>query len=176
MKHITLPMLSALALTSTSCCQLFNNCPCEIKPPGTVEGKSVDTSAKLAADALSSSLGKGEVSGNVKATVTKTYGTVQADDVALYLLLQAAECADRKKQHETANSLRQTAREELLIRRNKSGAAVTKVADAPATLTTEESKVLAPSPLKQDIIQLLPATSPADTTPPPPAAGGTSGT
>lgn len=153
-KHIASTLVPAVFLAS--CCPGLFCPPCKIIPPPTGDERGVDLSAKLAADALSASLGKGEVSGNIKTTVKKTYGAVDKDDVALYLLLQAADCESRRGNEQAANEMRKTAREELLIRRNASRKEVAKVSSQPTKLTPTETKLLVPSLLSTDIQSLLP--------------------
>lgn len=149
MKHRNILALVVLGGVLTSC-------QCKILPPPTSVAGTVDVSAKLAAEALTASLGKGEISGNVKGTVTKTYATVSSDDIALYLLLQAANCESRRGNNAGAAELRQTAREELLIRRGKSKPTVSQVEATPTKLTQVEKQVLDPSPLVPKIQELLP--------------------
>ena len=157
MKSIYIATTLVSAAFFTSCCP-GPLCPsCKIVPPPTGTDRSLDLSAKLAADALTASLGKGEISGNIKGTVKKTYGAVSADDVALYLLLQAADCESRRGNVQAASELRTTAREELLTRRRTPSREVAKVAQDPSKLTQKEEKLLKPSPLSTNIQSLLPA-------------------
>src|SRR5437764_4608137 len=61
---------------------------CKIEPPPGVVGTNKEMSAKAAANALSSAISGGELSGHYQNTVNNTYQTVGQDDVAFYLLLK----------------------------------------------------------------------------------------
>ena len=65
---------------------------CKIEPPPNVIGTSKEIQAKAAANALSTAISGGELSGQYQNTVNNTYQTVRQDDVAFYLLLQAYNC------------------------------------------------------------------------------------
>ncbi|MEA3186907.1 MAG: hypothetical protein QOD99_737 [Chthoniobacter sp.] len=143
MKRLTY-ILPAAALAS-----LLSSCAtCKIQPPPTVIGTSKEGAAKVAAKALPTSIADAEVSGNYKNVVNETFATVNQDDVAFYLLLQAYECESSHHRQAAANGILQVAREELARRH---GGSTTAVATHPETLTSTEQRVLRTSPLKEEI-------------------------
>ena len=92
-------------------------CACEIKPPLTVLGTEKEASFKAAAVALPGAISNAQSSGNYKTVVSQTYATVDKDDLAFYLLLQAYNCESQRGHKEQAEKLLQAAREELARRR-----------------------------------------------------------
>ena len=107
----------------------------------------------------------------MKQTVDQTFAQVD-DAMALYLLLQAANCESARGNESSAAHLRESARLELLARRDQDKPrAVKKVGETPATLTPVEERILENSPIKEEIKKELPATSAT----PPVSAGATGG-
>ena len=136
---------------------------CKVNPPPSVVGTNKEIAAKAAASALATSVTGVEIGGNYKNIVNETYVTVGQDDVAFYLLLQAANCESSRGHLAQADALIMAAREEL-ARRHR--APVVAVASNPDTLTPTEKKVLAKSPLKEEIKSTIAA--PNTAAPPPP--------
>jgi len=144
--QITLSLLLATLLFSC------NGSSCKIDPPPAVVGTDKEAGANVAASALGAAISNGSLAANYKNIVNKTYVTVDKDDVAFYLLLQAYNCESERGHLAQADALLVTAREQL-ARRNNS--APTMVASHPTTLTPVESKVLKKSPLKTEISATL---------------------
>jgi hypothetical protein len=125
---------------------------CKIEPPPTGVQADKAMGAKVAAEALSSAISKGSIEGNYRNMVNTTYVTVGQDDVALYLLLQAANCESAQGHAAQADQLLQMARQQLARRQKSSPEAV---AENPTNLTPTENKVLKKSPLKEEIAKNL---------------------
>jgi hypothetical protein len=146
---------------------------CKIEPPPGVVGTNKEISAKAAANALSSAISGGEISGHYQNTVNNTYQTVGQDDVAFYLLLQAYNCESARGNAAGAAEILRLAREEL-ARRHDVPPPPARVAATSKTLTKTERHVLRKSPLKEQISSTLaaptgaaspaPSASPAATT------------
>lgn len=147
---------------------------CKIEPPPSVIGTNKEASVKAAANALSSLISGGELSGHYQNTVNNTYQTVRQDDVAFYLLLQAYNCESARGNAAGAAELLRLAREEL-ARRHDVPPPPAGVAATSRTLTKTERHVLRKSPLKETISATLasptgpvspgPSASPAATPP-----------
>ena len=120
---------------------------CKIEPPPTVIGTNKEISAKAAANALSSAISGGELSGHYQNTVNNTYQTVGQDDVAFYLLLQAYNCESARGNAAGAAEILQLAREEL-ARRHDKPPPPPRVAATSKKLTKTEEHVLRKSPLR----------------------------
>src|SRR5438094_6864667 len=135
---------------------------CKIEPPPNVIGTNKEMSAKAAANALSTAISGGELSGHYQNTVNNTYQTVGQDDVAFYLLLQAYNCESARGNAAGAAEILRLARQEL-ARRHDVAPPPKQVAATSKRLTKTEQHVLRKSPLKQEIsIKLAaPAASPA---------------
>ena len=128
---------------------------CKIEPPPTGVDKDKQAGAKAAADALSTAISKGSIEANYHNVVKTTYVTVNQDDVAFYLLLQAYNCESARRGHVAqADALMKMAREELARRHQASTGAI---AENPTTLTPTEKRVLKESPLKQEIVETIKA-------------------
>jgi hypothetical protein len=129
---------------------------CDIKPPPNVIGTSKEMQAKAAANALSTAISGGELSGHYQNTVNNTYQTVSQDDVAFYLLLQAYNCESARGNAAGAAEILRLAREEL-ARRHDVPPPPARVAATSKTLTKTERHVLRKSPLKGAISTTLAA-------------------
>ena len=127
---------------------------CRIDPPPGVMGTNKEMSAKAAANALSSAVSGGELSGHYQNTVNNTYQTVGQDDVAFYLLLQAYNCESDRGNAAAAAEILKLAREEL-ARRHDQPPPPPRVAATSKTLTKTEQHVLRKSPLKGAISSKL---------------------
>jgi hypothetical protein len=127
---------------------------CKIDPPPGVTGTNKEMSAKAAANALSSAISGGELSGHYQNTVNNTYQTVGQDDVAFYLLLQAYNCESERGNAAGAAEILKLAREEL-ARRHDQPPPPPHVAATSKTLTKTEQHVLRKSPLKGAISSKL---------------------
>ena len=127
---------------------------CKIEPPPNVIGTNKEMSAKAAANALSTAISGGELSGHYQNTVNNTYQTVGQDDVAFYLLLQAYNCESARGNAAGAAEILKLAREEL-ARRHDQPAPPPHVAATSKTLTKTEAHVLRKSPLKGAISSKL---------------------
>lgn len=114
---------------------------CDIKPPPTVMGTDKEMSAKAAANAISSAISGGEVSGSYKHVVNNTYQTVNQDDIAFYLLMQAYNCESARGHTAAAAEILALARQEL-ARRHDATPPPTPVAVTSTSLTATETKVL----------------------------------
>ena len=125
---------------------------CDIKPPPSVVGTDKEMSAKVAANAISTAISGGEVSGSYKNVVNNTYQTVKQDDVAFYLLMQAYNCESGRGHTAAASEILALARQEL-ARRQKAEPPSTPVAVTSTALTSTEAKVLRNSPpvLKEEV-------------------------
>lgn len=147
---------------STLCILLAALCAgcqtCKVEPPPSVVGTDKEIAAKAAASALGSGVSGAEVSLNYKNIVNSTYVTVGQDDVAFYLLLQAANCESSRGHLAQADALIKAARQEL-ARRHKAPAAM--VSSHPDSLTPTEKQVLAKSPLKEEIKTTIAAPNPS---------------
>jgi hypothetical protein len=119
-----------------------------------VIGTNKEASVKAAANALSSVISGGELSGHYQNTVNNTYQTVREDDVAFYLLLQAYNCESARGNAAGAAELLRLAREEL-ARRHDVPPPPAGVAATSRTLTKTERHVLRKSPLKETISATL---------------------
>jgi len=140
---------------------LFAGCngnTCKVDPPPTVVGTDKEIAAKAAANALGSGVSGVELGGSYKNIVNSTYATVGQDDVAFYLLLQAANCESSRGHLAQADALIKAARQEL-ARRHKTAPAA--VASHPDSLTPTEKQVLAKSPLKNEIKTTIAAPNPS---------------
>jgi len=138
---------------------LLTGCPppqCKIDPPPGVIGTNKETSAKVAANALSSVISGGELSGHYQNTVNNTYQTVGQDDIAFFLLLEAYNCESARGNAAGAAELLRLAREEL-ARRHDVAPPPARVAATSKTLTKTERHVLRKSPLKETISATLAA-------------------
>ena len=135
---------------------------CKIEPPPNVIGTTKEIQAKAAANALSTAISGGELSGQYQNTVNNTYQTVRQDDVAFYLLLQAYNCESARGNAAGAAEILRLARQEL-ARRHDVAPPPKQVAATSKRLTKTEQHVLRKSPLKQEISTKLaaPAASPA---------------
>jgi hypothetical protein len=125
---------------------------CDIKPPPSVAGTDKEMSAKVAANAISSAISGGEVSGNYKNVVNNTYQTVKQDDIAFYLLMQAYNCESERGHTAAAGEILALARQEL-ARRHDATPPPTPIAVTSTALTSTEAKVLKNSPpvLKEEV-------------------------
>ncbi|GEM_PF-3319246 len=125
---------------------------CDIKPPPSVVGTDKEASAKVAANAISTAISGGEVSGSYKNVVNNTYQTVNQDDVAFYLLMQAYNCESARGHTAAAADILALARQEL-ARRHKAEPQATPIAVTSTALTSTEVKVLKNSPpaLKEEV-------------------------
>jgi hypothetical protein len=140
---------------------------CKIEPPPGVIGTNKEISAKAAANALTTAISGGELSGHYQNTVNNTYQTVGQDDVAFYLLLQAYNCESARGNAAGAAEILRLAREEL-ARRHDVPPPPARVAATSKTLTKTERHVLRKSPLKEEISSKLAA--PAGAASPAPSA------
>ena len=129
---------------------------CKIEPPPNVIGTTKEIQAKAAANALSTAISGGELSGQYQNTVNNTYQTVRQDDVAFYLLLQAYNCESARGNAAGAAEILRLAREEL-ARRHDVPPPPARVAATSKTLTKTEQHVLRKSPLKDAISSTLAA-------------------
>src|SRR5882762_6491975 len=129
---------------------------CKIEPPPGVFGTNKEISAKAAANALTTAISGGELSGHYQNTVNNTYQTVGQDDVAFYLLMQAYNCESARGNTAGAAELLRTAREEL-ARRHDRPPPPPRVAATSRRLTKTEEHVLRKSPLKEAIATKLAA-------------------
>jgi hypothetical protein len=146
---------------------------CKVEPPPGVIGTNKEISAKAAANALTTAISGGELSGNYKNTVNNTYQTVGQDDIAFYLLMQAYNCESARGNAAGAAEILRLAREEL-ARRHDVPPPPARVAATSKKLTKTEEHVLRKSPLKGAISSKLaettgaaspaPSASPAATT------------
>jgi hypothetical protein len=143
---------------------------CKIEPPPGVVGTNKELSAKAAANALSSAISGGELSGHYQNTVNNTYQTVGQDDVAFYLLLQAYNCESARGNAANAAEILKLAREEL-ARRHDKPPPPPRVAATSKKLTKTEEHVLRKSPLKGAISSKL--AEPAGAVSPAPSASPT---
>lgn len=125
---------------------------CDIKPPPSVTGTDKEMSAKVAANAISTAISGAEVSGSYKNVVNNTYQTVNQDDIAFYLLMQAYNCESSRGRTAAASEILALARQELARRHNATPAS-TPVAVTSTALTSTEVKVLKNSPptLKDEV-------------------------
>jgi hypothetical protein len=125
---------------------------CDIKPPPSVAGTDKEMSAKVAANAISTAISGGEVSGSYKNVVNNTYQTVNQDDIAFYLLMQAYNCESGRGHTAAAAEILALARQEL-ARRHNAAPAPTALAVTSTALTSTEAKVLKNSPptLKEEV-------------------------
>jgi hypothetical protein len=140
---------------------LFAGCngkTCKVEPPPSVVGTKKEIAAKAAASALGSGVSGIEAGGSYKNIVNSTYATVGQDDIAFYLLLQAANCESSRGHLAQADALIKAARQEL-ARRHRAPAVV--VASHPDSLTPTEKRVLAKSPLKEEIKTTIAAPDPS---------------
>lgn len=147
---------------------------CKVEPPPGVIGTNKEISAKAAANALTTAISGGELSGHYQNTVNNTYQTVGQDDVAFYLLIQAYNCESARGNAAGAAEILRLAREEL-ARRHDVPPPPARVAATSKSLTKTERHVLRKSPLKDTISNTLaaptgaaspaPASSPAGTPP-----------
>ena len=126
---------------------------CKIEPPPGVIGTNKEISAKAAANALTTAISGGELSGHYQNTVNQTVGQ---DDVAFYLLLQAYNCESARGNAAGAAEILRLAREEL-ARRHDVPPPPARVAATSKTLTKTERHVLRKSPLKEEISSKLAA-------------------
>src|SRR3981189_1108664 len=129
---------------------------CKIEPPPGVIGTNKEISAKAAANALTTAISGGELSGHYQNTVNNTYQTVGQDDVAFYLLLQAYNCESARGNAAGAAEILRLAREEL-ARRHDVPPPPARVAATSKKLTKTEQHVLRKSPLKEEISTKLAA-------------------
>ena len=123
---------------------------CKIEPPPGVVGTNKEISAKAAANALTTAISGGELSGHYQNTVNNTYQTVGQDDVAFYLLLQAYNCESARGNAAGAAEILRLARQEL-ARRHDVAPPPKQVAATSKRLTKTEQHVLRKSPLKEAI-------------------------
>jgi hypothetical protein len=138
---------------------VFTGCSpsqCKVEPPPGVVGTNKEMQAKAAANALSSVVSGGEISGNYQNAVNSTYQTVGQDDVAFYLLLQAYNCESERGHTAAAADILRLAREEL-ARRHDKPPPPPRVAATSRKLTKTEENVLRKSPLKKAISTKLAA-------------------
>lgn len=138
-----------LALSTSSCCVFFpQNCACTLTPPPTAIGTDKENTVKVAASALTKSIANLDVEGSYKNVVNNTYATIGQDDMAFYLLLEAATCLADKGKKDQADKLIEMARVELANRHNAPTSTVTA---HPSALTKTEAKVINNSPLKFEL-------------------------